>query len=75
MDIQKLISIYNDLVHSKKSSTDAVTQTEDFRNGLTDYSLTDFVQVLNVGFNTDNFKTDMDFEEIKHQIIKFNYQT
>lgn len=34
MDIQKLISIYNDLVHSKKSSTDAVTQTEDFRNGL-----------------------------------------
>ena len=46
-----------------------------FRNGLTDYSLTDFVQVLNVGFNTDNFKTDMDFEEIKHQIIKFNYQT
>ena len=31
--------------------------------------------VLNVGFNTDNFKTDMDFEEIKHQIIKFNYQT
>lgn len=46
-----------------------------FRSDLTDYSLTDFVQVLNVGFNTDNFKTNMDFEEIKHQIIKFNYQT
>lgn len=45
-----------------------------YRNGQTDYSLNDFVEVLNIGFNTDNFKPEMDFEEIKHQIIKFNYQ-
>lgn len=45
-----------------------------YRNGQTDYSLADFVEVLNIGFNTDNFKLEMDFEEIKHQIFKFNYQ-
>lgn len=45
-----------------------------YRNGQTDYSLADFVEVLNIGFNTDNFKPEMDFEEIKHQIFKFNYQ-
>lgn len=42
-----------------------------YRNGQTDYSLSDFVEVLNIGFNTDNFKPNMDFEEVKHQIIKF----
>src|SRR5690606_35726152 len=31
-----------------------------YRSGQTDYSLSDFVEVLNIGFNTDNFKPNMD---------------
>jgi hypothetical protein len=46
-----------------------------YRNGQADYSLTDFVEVLNIGFNTDHFKPEMDYEEIKHQIVKLNFQT
>ncbi len=37
------------------------------------YSLEDFVNVLNLGLETENFETKMDFEEIKHQIIKYCY--
>lgn len=42
-----------------------------FRSGKDDYSLSDFIYVLNTGFRTDYFKQTMDFEELKHQIIKF----
>lgn len=44
-----------------------------YREGKEDYSLEDFINVLNVGFKTDYFKFNMDFEELKHQIIKFSY--
>jgi hypothetical protein len=46
------------------------------REGNEDYSLSDFVNVLNIGFNTDVFYSQMDYEEIKHQIVKNanNYQ-
>ena len=43
------------------------------REGKEDYSLTDFIEVLNIGFKTDYFKKTMDYEELKHQIIKFSY--
>lgn len=43
------------------------------REGNEDYSLTDFIEVLNIGFKTDYFKKTMDYEELKHQIIKFSY--
>jgi len=43
-----------------------------FRNGKSDYSLTDFVDVLNTGYRTDYFKPEMDFEGLKHQIMSFN---
>lgn len=42
-----------------------------FRNGKSDYSLADFVDVLNTGYRTDYFKHEMDFEELKHQIMNF----
>lgn len=44
-----------------------------YRNRNDDYSLEDFTKVLNAGFNTDFFKPEMDFEEIKHQILKQEY--
>lgn len=44
-----------------------------YRNGQSDYSLSDFIDVLNIGFNTDNFKADMDYEEVKHQLINFTH--
>jgi hypothetical protein len=40
------------------------------RAGNEDYSLSDFVNVLNVGLDTDVFSSQMDYEEIKHQIVK-----
>lgn len=40
------------------------------REGRNDYSLADFVRVLNVGLDTDVFTLQMDYEEIKHQIVK-----
>jgi hypothetical protein len=40
------------------------------RAGNEDYSLLDFVNVLNVGLDTDVFTSQMDYEEIKHQIVK-----
>ena len=36
-----------------------------------DYSKNVFVYVLNTGFETDFFDTDMNFEEIKHRILQF----
>ncbi|MFV9550260.1 hypothetical protein [Algibacter sp. PT7-4] len=39
------------------------------RAGQIDYSLEEFVNVLNVGFETDYFNIGMDYEEIKHQIM------
>jgi hypothetical protein len=41
-----------------------------YRTGNEDYSLHDFVKVLNVGLDTDVFTPQMDYEEIKHQIVK-----
>lgn len=41
-----------------------------FHQHKDDYSLSDFVKVLNTGLNTDIFSDRMDFEEIKYQIIK-----
>lgn len=43
-----------------------------FRDGKSDYSLADFVDVLNTGYRTDYFKPEMDFEELKHQIVDFS---
>jgi len=40
------------------------------RAGNEDYSLSDFVNILNVGLDTDVFTTQMDYEELKHQIVK-----
>jgi hypothetical protein len=41
-----------------------------YRAGENDYSLDDFIQVLNTGFETNEFRFDMSFEEIKHRIIR-----
>ena len=43
------------------------------REGKDDYSLNDFVDVLNIGFGTDYFNKNMNYEELKHQIIKYSY--
>jgi len=43
------------------------------RAGQIDYSLEEFVNVLNVGFETDFFNIGMDYEEIKHQIMNHVY--
>lgn len=43
------------------------------RAGQIDYSLEEFVNVLNVGYETDYFNIGMDYEEIKHQIINYTY--
>ncbi|WP_242133385.1 hypothetical protein [Aestuariivivens marinum] len=43
------------------------------RSGKNDYSLEEFINVLNVGFETDYFNLGMDYEEVKHQIINYNY--
>ncbi|MCD2260197.1 hypothetical protein [Psychroserpens luteolus] len=43
------------------------------RSGENDYSLEDFINVLNTGFETDHFNTGMDYEEVKHQIINYTY--
>ena len=40
------------------------------RDNKNDYSKNVFVYVLNTGFETDFFNTDMDFEEIKHRILQ-----
>lgn len=39
------------------------------RSGENDYSLEDFINVLNAGFETEHFNTGMDYEEVKHQIM------
>lgn len=41
-----------------------------YRFGNENYSPSDFVNVLNVGLGTDEFTSQMDFEEIKYQIVK-----
>jgi hypothetical protein len=43
------------------------------RSGENDYSLEDFINVLNTGFETDHFNTGMDYEEVKHQIMNHVY--
>lgn len=43
------------------------------RSGDNDYSLEDFINVLNTGFETNHFNTGMDYEEVKHQIINHVY--
>lgn len=43
------------------------------RSGQIDYSLEEFVNVLNIGFKTDFFNKGMDYEEIKHQIMNYVY--
>ncbi|WP_425629052.1 hypothetical protein [Cellulophaga lytica] len=43
------------------------------RSGENDYSLEDFINVLNTGFETEHFNTGMDYEEVKHQIINHTY--
>ncbi len=44
-----------------------------FRSGKCDYSLADFINVLNIGLGTDVFNAQMDFEEVKFGIIKHAY--
>lgn len=44
------------------------------RAGNDDYSLSDFANVLNIGLNTDVFTSQMDYEEVKHQIVKNAHQ-
>lgn len=44
-----------------------------FRQGRDDYSLADFVNVLNTGLGTDAFTPQMDFEEVKYRIMKEAY--
>lgn len=51
------------------SKLDSIEQN--YRAGESDYSLSDFIHVLNTGLETDEFKFDMDFEEIKHKIIRY----
>jgi hypothetical protein len=41
------------------------------RSGKSDYSLEDFIYVLNTGFETNHFNSGMDYEELKHQIINY----
>ncbi|MCM1312327.1 MAG: hypothetical protein NC206_02500 [Bacteroides sp.] len=45
----------------------------DFRKGLDNYSLIDFTNVLNIGMNTQAFNPQMNFEEVKYQIMKQAY--
>jgi len=44
-----------------------------FREGRDDYSLTEFVNVLNTGLSTSDFSDRMSYEEIKYQIMKHSY--
>lgn len=44
-----------------------------FREGRDDYSLTEFVNVLNVGLGTSDFNDRMSYEDIKFQIMKHSY--
>lgn len=44
-----------------------------FRDGRDDYSLTEFVNVLNVGLSTSDFNDRMSFEDIKFNIMKHSY--
>lgn len=43
------------------------------RSGKDDYSLTEFINVLNTGMNTDIFTPQMSYEEVKYAIIKNAY--
>lgn len=43
------------------------------RNGKDDYSLSEFINVLNIGLNTDYFTQQMDYEDVKYAIIKTAY--
>ena len=42
-----------------------------FQNGLNDYSLSDFVKVLNTGLNTSDFNEQMGFEGIKANLLQY----
>ncbi|MGB1204034.1 MAG: hypothetical protein ACPG5B_00220 [Chitinophagales bacterium] len=44
-----------------------------FRENKEDYSLKDFIKVLNIGFSTNHFKTTMNYEKLKHEIVKLTY--
>lgn len=44
-----------------------------FREGKDDYSLTEFVYVLNTGLGTSDFNDRMSYEDIKFQIMKHSY--
>lgn len=43
------------------------------RSGKDDYSLQEFINVLNTGLNTDYFNSQMDYEDVKYSIIKRAY--
>ena len=43
------------------------------RSGNDDYSLVEFINVLNTGLETDYFTLDMDYEQVKYGIIKQAY--
>ena len=43
------------------------------RNGKDDYSLVEFINVLNTGLGTAYFTPQMDYEEVKYGIIKQAY--
>jgi len=42
----------------------------DYRDGMGNYSKESFIDVVNTGLET-NFENSIDFEELKHQIIKY----
>ena len=44
-----------------------------YLDGRDDYSLTEFVNVLNVGLSTSDFNDRMSYEDIKFQIMKHSY--
>ena len=48
-------------------------EVRSFRDGRDDYSLTEFVNVLNTGLSTSDFNDRMSYEDIKFQIMKHSY--
>lgn len=54
------------------SKLDSIEQ--DCRNHQGNYSYQDFINVLNTGFNTDQFHVSMSYEVLKHKIIELNYK-
>ncbi len=51
------------------SKLDSIEQNH--RAGNDDYTLEEFIHVLNTGLETDAFTTQMDFEALKHQILRY----